>query len=555
MRDTITIFCKNTEQSYEVPAGITLLEIQKKFNIKTKYETVNARVNNKTQFLGFQIFRPKTVEFVDISESSGMRTYVRSLCFILAKAVSNLYPDKEINIEHPVSNGYYGVIKGMNEVPLEMTENIKKEIKNLIAKDLPFEPIEEETSKVVKMFREKGFEDKALLLETTRDVYSKYYQLGHYTDYFYGVLVPSSGYISLFDLEPLEDGFFLRIPDKSDPSKLAERIRQDKMHYVFHKQLEFLQVVGLENVGDLNNAIQKGKVSDAIKVAEALQEKIIAKTAGQISERFNEGVRVVLISGPSSSGKTTFRKRLEIQLKVNLLNPVGISLDDYFVNRVDTPKDENGEYDYESLYALDLNKFNEDLTNLLAGKEVEMPVYNFTTGEREYKGHKLKVDNKSVLIIEGIHGLNPELTKDIPDSRKFLVYVSALTTISLDNHNWIPTTDNRLLRRIIRDHKYRNYSAIDTISRWASVRSGEDKWIFPYQENADIMFNSAMIYELSALRRYAEPILKEVPKDVPEYAEASRLLRFLKYFNYLNDKELPPTSLLREFLGGSSFKY
>lgn len=551
----IKIFCKNTEQYYEVKAGSTLLDIQKEFNIQTKFQTVHARVNNKTQFLGFQVFRPKTIEYVDIAESSGMRTYVRSLCFILAKAVSNLYPDKKINIEHPVSNGYCGIIKGHSEVPQEMIDNIKKEMQSLIDEDLRFEPIEEKTSNVAKLFREKGLDDKALLLETTRDVYSKYYQLGNYVDSFYGVLTPSSGYIKLFDLEPLNDGFFIRIPNKKNPIELAEKIKQDKMHHVFHKQLEFLQVVGLENVGDLNKSIQEGRVSDAIKVAEALQEKIIAKTAEKIAGRFNEGVRVVLISGPSSSGKTTFRKRLEVQLKVNLLNPVGISLDDYFVNRIDTPKADNGDYDYESLYALDLKQFNSDLNQLLAGKEVRLPMYNFTTGEREYNGHNLQVDDKSVLIIEGIHGLNPELTKDIAAECKFLIYVSALTSISLDNHNWIPATDNRLLRRMIRDHKYRNYSATDTISRWPSVRAGEDKWIFPFQENADVMFNSAMIYELAALRRYAEPVLREVPKDVPEYAEASRLLRFLKYFNYLNDEELPPTSLLREFLGGSSFKY
>lgn len=555
MKETITIFCKNTGEHYVAKPGISLLEIQQEFGIKTKYQTVHARVNNKTQFLGYRLYGPKTVEFVDIAESSGMRTYVRSLCFILAKAVSNIYPGREINIEHPVSNGYCGIIHGLDEVPQEMIDNIKKEMHALIEKDLPFVPIEEKTPDVVKLFRDRGFEDKALLLETTRDVYSKYFQLGNYIDYFYGVLVPSSGYISLFDLEPLNDGFFIRIPNKKNPIELAEKVQQDKMHRVFHKHIEFLQVVGLENVGDLNKSIQEGRVSDAIKVAEALQEKIIAQTAEKIAKRFNDGVRIVLISGPSSSGKTTFRKRLEIQLKINLLNPVGISLDDYFVNRVDTPKAPNGEYDYESLYALDLEQFNHDLTGLLAGEEVSMPVYNFTTGAREYNGHKLKVDDKSVLIIEGIHGLNPELTKDIAAESKFLVYVSALTSISLDNHNWIPATDNRLLRRMIRDHKYRNYSAIDTISRWPSVRSGEDKWIFPYQENADVMFNSAMIYELAALRKYAEPILKEVPKDVPEYAEASRLLRFLKYFNYLNDRELPPTSLLREFLGGSSFKY
>lgn len=555
MQNKITIFCKNTNTKHQVSAGASLLEIQQQLEIKNKYTIVHGKVNNKTESLSFQIYRPKTIEFVDMSESSGMRTYVRSLCFILSKAVSNLYPKSEINIEHPISKGYYGKIKGMNKLTQDVLDSIKSEMIKLVKLNIQFEQLEERTEEVVNMFRGKGFEDKALLLETSNSVYSKYYRLGDYVDYFYGCLVPSSGYITLFDLEPLADGFLLRVPNRTNPVELEPVVVQPKMQQVFKEHLSFLDIIGLENVGDLNKANQAGRMPDIIKVSEALQEKSISKIAEQIVDRFDDGVRVVLISGPSSSGKTTFRKRLEVQLMVNLLKPVGISLDDYFVNRADTPKDENGEYDYESLYSLDLELFNKHISSLLKGEEVELPTYNFTTGEREFKGHKLQIDKDCVLIVEGIHGLNPELTSHIEDSSKFLIYVSALTAISLDNHNWISTTDNRLLRRLIRDYKYRNYSAIDTISRWNSVRAGEEKWIFPFQENADVMFNSAMLYELAALRIHAEPILMEVPKNTPEYAEAIRLLKFLGYFNYLNDNELPPTSLLREFLGGSSFKY
>ena len=391
------------------------------------------------------------------------------------------------------------------------------------------------------MFRERGFEDKAILLETSGELYSKYYRMNGAVDYFYGCLTPSTGYIDLFDLELYNDGLLLRIPNRENPIELEPVIPQEKMYNVYKEHM--------------NKANQQGDMPRIIKISEAYQEKSIANIATEIASRTENGLKVVLISGPSSSGKTTFRMRLEVQMMVNLIKPVGLSLDDYFVNRENTPLDENGGYDFESLYALDIPKFNEDLEKLLKGEEVELPVFNFTTGQREYKGHKLQLEENSILIIEGIHGLNPELTRSIPDNLKYKVYVSALTTISLDDHNWIPTTDNRLLRRLVRDYRYRNYSAIDTISRWPSVRKGEDKWIFPYQENADVMFNSAMMYELAALRKYAEPILSQVPNNVPEYAEAHRLLKFLKYFNYISDRELPPTSLLREFLGGSSFKY
>lgn len=555
MENKLTIHCTNTGTYKDFTPGISLLEILKEFNVKAECKIVAARVNNKVEPLDFRVYSNKTVNFIDITEPTGMRTYVRSLCFLFAKAVGEIFPKAELRIEHPISLGYFCTISGVSSIGEGTVGAIKAKIQKYIDADLRFERVEEETEKVVKMFRERGLEDKALLLETSGELYSKYYHVNDSVDYFYGCLVPSTGYIHLFDLKLYKDGLLLRIPNRSHPVDLEPVIVQDKMYNVYKEHLKFLNIIGMDNAGDINMAIKKGKMTDVIKISEAYQEKTIANIAEQIAARADDGVRVVLISGPSSSGKTTFRMRLEVQLMVNLIKPVGLSLDDYFVDRDMTPLDEEGGYDFESLYALDIPKFNEDLNRILNGESVELPSFNFTTGKREYKGNKLQLEKDSILIIEGIHGLNPELTSGVPDYQKFKVYVSALTTISLDNHNWIPTTDNRLLRRLIRDYRYRSYSAVDTLSRWPSVRKGEDKWIFPFQENADVMFNSAMMYEFPALRRYAEPILSEVPNNVPEYAEAHRLLKFLRYFNYVNDRELPPTSLLREFLGGSSFKY
>lgn len=555
MNTKVTIHCTDNDTYKDFPAGISLMEILQELSIQPKSKIVAAKVNNKTESLDYRVYHNKSISYIDLTDPSGMRTYVRSLCFLLAKAVSEVFPEGQLYIEHPISLGYFCRISEVPVINQQTINSLKAKMQEYIDADMVFEGVEEETSKVVRMFRERGFEDKAILLETSGQLYSKYYKLGDTVDYFYGALTPSAGYIHLFDLELYHEGILLRVPNRSNPVELEPVVQQPKMYSVYREQLKFLNIIGLDNVGDMNLANKEGMMSGVIKVSEAYQEKTIANIAEQIANRAEEGVKVVLISGPSSSGKTTFRMRLEVQLMVNLIKPVGLSLDDYFVDRELTPLDEDGNYDFESLYALDIPKFNEDLESLLQGKEIALPTFNFTTGKREYKGNKLKLDEHSILVIEGIHGLNPELTASIPDSQKFKVYVSALTTISLDNHNWIPTTDNRLLRRLIRDHRYRNYSAVDTLSRWASVRKGEDKWIFPYQENADVMFNSAMMYEFAALRRYAEPILSEVPNNVPEYAEAHRLLKFLKYFNYINDRELPPTSLLREFVGGSSFKY
>ncbi|HOV70891.1 MAG TPA: nucleoside kinase [Dysgonamonadaceae bacterium] len=555
MIETVKVHCLNTNEYKDVPMGSSLEELIDVFGVKMPYLITNAKVNNKTESLAYRVYRPKRVEYVDLSNSSAMRTYTRSLCFILAKAVDDTIPNAEIFIEHSISNGYYFQIKADKEVTPEKLQKIRTRMRKIVDADMPFISIEDETPNVVKLFRERGMNDKALLLETSDFLYAHYFKLGNYIDYYYGCLTPSTGYIQLFDIQEYNGGYLLRIPDKNNPTRLAPLVKQEKLLNVFREHLHFLKIIGMNNVGDLNKAIQEKQASVVIQISEAYQSKQIAEIATQIKQRFDDGVRLVLIAGPSSSGKTTFRKRLEVFLFVNLLKPVGVSLDNYFVDRTQTPSDEFGEKDYESLYALDLELLENHLLALMQGKEVNVPSYNFFTGKREYRNNKLKTDPNSVLIIEGIHALNPELTTHIPEDKKFKIYVSALTSISLDDHNWIPTADNRLLRRIIRDYRYRGYSAEETISRWDSVRRGEDKWIFPFQEFADVMFNSAMIYELAAIRRHAEPILTKVPRTAPEYAEAYRLLKFLSYFNYLTDREMPPTSLLREFLGGSSFRY
>ena len=555
MSETITIYCKNNNTYKDVPIGSSLLDIYTAVGAPLRYRPMNAQVNNKTESLNFRCWQPKDIEFIDYTQLSGLRTYVRSLCHIFSKAVYDIWPTATLNLEHPVSKGYYCVIHNGKNIDLETIEKIKKRMWELIDADLPFLHKSVRTVDAAVLFRERGMNDKARLIETAGLPYTSYYELEGYINFFYGCLTPSTGYIQLFDLEPYMDGVLLRIPKQTDPMELQPVIKQDKMFEAYKEHLTLQRTVGLDNVGDLNLALEKGRSQDIILVSEAMQEKQVAKIAEKIADGYKEGIRIVLISGPSSTGKTTFCKRLQVQLTTNLLHPVGISLDDYFLNREDTPKDEHGEYDFESLYALDLPYFNKDLKKLLSGEEIELPSFNFESGRRIFKGKKLKLRENSILVIEGIHALNPELTEFIDDKYKYRVYVSVLTSISLDNHNWIPTTDNRLLRRIIRDYRFRGYSAEDTINRWPSVRRGEDKWIFPYQENADAMFNSAMLYELAALRKFAEPILAQVPESSKANAEAYRLLRFLRYFNYIPTEELPGTSLLREFLGGGSFKY
>lgn len=553
----LQIYCKNNNSTREFPEGSSLLDIYNGFNLAMPYGPVSAKVNNKVESLDFRVYYNKDIEFLDITSSSGMRTYVRSLFFVLVKAVEELYPQGNISLEHPISKGYFCKLHIDRTIGLDDVQRIKQKMQEIIAADIPYTRTECHTEKVVRLFEERGMPDKARLLDTYGQLYSYYYQLGDTVDCYYSSLVPSTGYIHLFDIVKYYDGLLLRIPSRENPTKLEEVVKQEKMLEVFQEYHRWNQILGISTVGDLNVACNEGHATDLINVSEALQEKKIAQIADEITHRNQDGKRVklVLISGPSSSGKTTFSKRLSIQLMTNGLKPYPISLDDYFVNRNDTPLDENGKHDFESLYAVDLPFFEEQLTTLLNGGEVELPRYNFTTGKREMSGKKLRIDEHMILIIEGIHALNPALTPHIPNENKYKVYVSALTTILLDNHNYIPTTDNRLLRRIIRDYKYRSYSAEETIARWPSVREGEEKWIFPYQENADAMFNSALLFELAVLKDYVEPVLRKVPNRCPEYSEAHRLLRFLNYFVSVQDKELPPTSLLREFLGGSSFQY
>ncbi len=553
----LQIYCKNNNSTREFPEGSSLLDIYNGFNLAMPYGPVSAKVNNKVESLDFRVYYNKDIEFLDITSSSGMRTYVRSLFFILVKAVEELYPQGSISLEHPISKGYFCKLHIDRTIGLDDVQRIKQKMQEIIAADIPYTRTESHTEEVVRLFEKRGMMDKARLLDTYGQLYSYYYQLGDTVDCYYSSLVPSTGYIHLFDIVKYYDGLLLRIPNRENPTKLEEVVKQEKMLEVFQEYHRWNQILGISTVGDLNVACNHGHATDLINVSEALQEKKIAQIADEITHRNQDGQRVklVLISGPSSSGKTTFSKRLSIQLMTNGLKPYPISLDDYFVNRNDTPLDENGKHDFESLYAVDLPFFEEQLSTLLNGGEVELPRYNFTTGKREMSGKKLRIDEHMILIIEGIHALNPALTPHIPNENKYKVYVSALTTILLDNHNYIPTTDNRLLRRIIRDYKYRNYSAEETIARWPSVREGEEKWIFPYQENADAMFNSALLFELAVLKDYVEPVLRKVPNRCPEYSEAHRLLRFLNYFVSVQDKELPPTSLLREFLGGSSFQY
>lgn len=553
----LQIYCKNKNLTKEFPEGSSLLDIYEGFNLEMPYGPVSAKVNNKVESLDFRVYYNKDVEFLDITTTSGMRTYVRSLCFILVRAVEELYPDGTVSLEYPVSKGYFCNLHIGRPVELDDVQRIKQKMHEIIEANLPFLRTEAHTDDVINLFLQRGMMDKVKLLKTSGQLYTCYYRLGDTVDYYYGSLVPSTGYIHLFDIVKYYDGLLLRIPSRENPGKLEEVIKQEKMLEVFQEYHRWNRIMGISTVGDFNVACNEGHATDLINLSEALQEKKISRIADEITNRNQNGERVklVLISGPSSSGKTTFSKRLSIQLMANGLKPYPISLDDYFVDREKTPLDANGKHDFESLYALDLPFFESQLSDLLAGKEVELPRFNFTTGKREMTGNKLRIDDHMILILEGIHALNPALTPNIPAANKFKIYVSALTTIQLDYHNYIPTTDNRLLRRIIRDYKYRNYSAEETIARWGSVRAGEDKWIFPYQEYADAMFNSALLFELAVLKDYVEPILRKVPNNSPEYSEAHRLLRFLSYFVSVRDKELPPTSLLREFLGGSSFRY
>ncbi|WP_311552289.1 nucleoside kinase [Porphyromonas endodontalis] len=554
--DPIQIICTNTGHKELVNKGITILELAKKYEQELGFKPINCRINNNTVGLTEKITKSCELFFVGLNEESGQRTYFRTLSFILSKAVREIIPTSRLRVEHSLSNGYYCSIKNGHEVTDQELANITIRMDEIIAADLPFITRTASQEEAVKIFRDLGEEDKATLLETYNVPFITYQELDGYPDTYYGSLAPSTGYIHIYSIERYLDGFLVRVPSRTNPNELAPLSDQPKLREVLKDQKELIQMLEIPYVGDLNKAITRGEINDIIMVSEAEQEKKISMIAQEIAQRYHEdGVRIVLISGPSSSGKTTFTKRLYTQLRTCFIKPHSISLDDYFVNRDRTPRDENGEYDFESLYAVDLDAFNQDLQKLLRGESVELPTFDFKLGVRSYRNDAFTLRPGDLLLIEGIHALNPELIPTIPTNTTFKIYVSALTAIGLDAHNRIPTTDNRLLRRIVRDYRYRGKSAVETLSQWASVRRGEERWVFPYQENADKVFNSAMVYELAALRRFAEPLLMEVPANVPEYSEAQRLLRFLRMIHYIRIDKLPGTSLIREFLGGSAFRY
>lgn len=553
MKQVIQIRCKNNKKSQKVEIGSTLFDIFSAFDLKMTHGPVSARVNNKVEGMHYRVYNSKDVEFLDMTSSSGSRAYTRTLFFVLCKAVQDIYPATDVVIDIPVSNGFYVDIRLGRPVVDEDVNIIRRRMQEIIDARMPIRRFTVPTEEAVALFQEKGDVEKVKLLKTSGSIYTTYYKIGDYVDYYYGTLLTNTSQLYLFGLEKYYDGMLLRIPSLKNPDVLGEMTRQDKMFEIFKEHHRWQSILGIRTVGDFNQAIDANHSTDIINISEALQEKKIAKIAEEIASR--KGVKLVLLAGPSSSGKTTSCKRLSIQLAVNGLKPLQISLDDYFVDREKTPKDASGEYDYESIYALDLDLINEQFNALFRCEEVELPKYDFQSGKSKKSGNKLKMNDNNVLVVEGIHALNPELTAHIPQEQIFRVYASALTTILLDNHNYIPTTDNRLLRRIIRDYKYRGVSAQETIHRWPSVRAGENKWIFPFQENADAMLNTAMLYELAVIKTQAEPLLQQVPENCEEYAEAYRLLKFLKYFKGIPYNNLPPTSLLREFLGGSSFHY
>ena len=564
----LQIRCKNNNITKSFPEGTSLLDVNQEFaeELKMPYPVVSAKVNNVSQGLKFRLYQNRDVEFLDAREGSGHRAYVRSLCFVLYKATQDLFPGSKLFIEHTISRGYYCNFKPTpgpspkegRQIAPEMVDRIRERMQEIINLDMPFRRNEATTEEALRVFQERGFSDKVKLLETSGQIYSDYYMLGDTADFYYGPLVPSAGYLTVWGLEQYHDGMLLRVPDWNNPTRLAEKADMPKTYSMFAEKTRWDIIMRLSNAGDVNRSVLNGHASELIQVSEALQEKKIVQIAEEIERRYHDEknpVKLVLITGPSSSGKTTFSKRLSVQLLACGLRPLSFSTDDYFVNRVDTPKLPNGDYDFDNIETVDYHLMEEHLQRLMKGEKVEIPEYNFTTGKREWNGKKLRLQNDSVLIIEGIHALNPLLTKEIDDSLKFRIYISALTSISLDDHNWIPVRDNRLLRRIIRDYNKGAFTARETISQWKNVCEAEDQWIFPYQETADVMFNSALNIEFAVLRPHAEIILATVPKNCPEYSEAHRLMKFIRYFIPVSDKEIPPTSIMREFVGGSSFKY
>lgn len=555
MDQNINIICENTNCQKSYPVGTTLEKIAHNLNLDNDKPFLGAMVNNTLKELNYQIYKPKKIRFIDITHDDGIRMYRRSLIFVLYKAISEIFPDSELLVRHPISNGYYCTLqKGQGIYSGLDIERIKQRMTSIINADLPFIHKEIPTEEAIDIFENHNHLAKIPLFKTRGNVFTSVYYLEDHVDYFYGQLVPSTGYLSVFDLIPFYNGMLLRFPDTTNPTELMPIINQNKLLKIFSEFKRWGKILKVSNIGELNQMVETGQISEIIKISEALHEKKIAQIADKIRKK-SKKLKLIMISGPSSSGKTTFSHRLAIQLKVNGLNPIRISLDNYFVNRENNPVDENGAYDFEALEAIDIKLFNKDMLDLLDGKEVEMPKFNFETGQRFYDGEILSVKKKDLIIIEGIHALTPKLTAQIADECKYKIYVSALTSVSIDGHNLIKTSDNRLIRRMIRDAKYRGYDAHETLARWNSVRKGEEKNIFPFQEEADVMFNSALLYELAVLKSHAEPLLRRVKPNEPEHSAAQRLLKFFSYFQSVEDEEIPPTSLIREFLGGSSFDY
>ena len=551
----IEIFCENTQSYKTVQLGTTIEEIAKALNVKTEFPIIGAFVNNKVRELSFEIVKPKNIRFFDYSNSSGQRIYIRSLFFLLYVATKEVFPDAKLKIDHAISRGFYCELDNFHQEFCDnCIEQIKLKMQELVECDLPFIRKGKEMKVIMSEYEKADLQDKIKLYESSGHLYAYFYYLNDYVNYFHGQLLPSTGYLKTFDLDKFNDGMFLRLPSEENQLRLRDFVRQNKLFEIFQNHKQWASILEIPDIGSLNKLIRQGKEGEIIKISEALHEKRIAEIASDI-EAQKASKRIVLIAGPSSSGKTTFSKRLAVQLAVCGMKPRTISVDNYFVNRELTPLDEFGNYDFEALNAIDIELFNEHLNMLIAGEAVELPKFNFQTGRKYFDGDILQLNAKDVLVIEGIHALNPELLPEIDQSLTYRIFISALTSISIDDHNPISTTDNRLIRRILRDAKYRGYSALETIRRWPSVRQGEVKNIFPHQENADVMFNSALLYELAVLKKYVEPLLKSVPENQQEFSESLRLLKFLGYFNTIGDDEIPPTSLIREFLGGSSFSY
>ena len=551
----VQVYCKNTKETKRFPEGTSLVQMLSEFDCKTPYPIVSAKVNNVSQGLKFKVYQNKDIEFIDVREPSGMRVYCRSLYFLLYKAACDVLPGSKLYIEHPISHGYFCHVKKADSThitPEEITL-VGARMRELVEKDLPFHRYDVQTEKAIKEFKKAGFEDKVRLLETSGEAYTDYYTLGDTADYFYGKLVPSTGYLTVWDIQPYHDGLLLRVPSREDPAQVADFVDQPKTFEMFKEALRWNIIMGLSTVGDVNEAFLNGRASELIQIAEALQEKKIVQIAEEIDRRYKDKenpLQVVLITGPSSSGKTTFCKRLSIQLKACGLKPMSVSTDDYFVNREDSPRFPDGSFDFDNFETVDHVLMESDIMKLIQGEEVSVPEFNFVTGLREYNGKKLKLGEGRILLIEGIHALNPGLTSHIPDTAKFKIFINTLTGTLLDDHNSIPTSDNRLLRRIVRDYNAGAFTARESISHWQNVLDAEQKWIYPFQETADVMFNSAYLIEFAVLKNHAEPILRSVPQNCAEFAEAHRLLKFIHYFTPVPDKEIPATSLLREFIGG-----